>query len=256
MDRSIVFFGCTKLSEETLLFLIEKNISIKAIFSIPKEFNISYSESKVNNTNYADLSIYAEQLNIPFYEVDSTDEKKITNYNQHLLDLSPDVIIAVGWYYMIPKSIREIPVEGVWGIHASLLPNYAGGAPLVWAIINGETQTGVTLFRMDSGVDDGDIIDQKVMTITNDDNIGTMIKKTAIASKAIILKSLLKDKIEYTPQDKSKIIVFPQRSPDDCEIDWSWDSVRIKNFVRAQTKPYPGAWTIINKKKLSFGIFQ
>ena len=151
---------------------------------------------------------------------------------------------------MIPKSIREIPVEGVWGIHASLLPNYAGGAPLVWAIINGETKTGVTLFKMDSGVDDGPIIDQKALAINHDDNIGTIIKKVAKISKVIIFKSLMRDKIKYMPQDKSKIKVFPQRNPADGEIDWSWDSVKIKNFVRAQTKPYPGAWTIINNKKI------
>ena len=153
---------------------------------------------------------------------------------------------------MVPKTIREIPVEGVWGIHASLLPNYAGGAPLVWAIINGETQTGVTLFRMDSGVDDGDIIYQRKLSIDEKDTIKTMIKKSAVASKAIILKSLLADKIKYKPQDKSKIIIYPQRSPKDGEIDWSWDSEKIENFVRAQTKPYPGAWTMIDNKKVIF----
>lgn len=252
MSRSIVFFGSTKLSEEILVFLIKKGITIKAIFSIPKEFKISYSEKKVNNSNYADLSKYAVQLNIPYYEVESTEEKRITNYVQVLKELSPDVILALGWYYMVPKIIREIPVEGVWGIHASLLPNYAGGAPLVWAIINGETQTGVTLFRMDSGVDDGDIIYQRKLSIDKKDTIKTMIKKSAVASKAIILKSLLADKIKYKPQDKSKIIIYPQRSPKDGEIDWSWDSEKIENFVRAQTKPYPGAWTMIDNKKVIF----
>lgn len=250
MSRNIVFFGSTKLSEAILVYLIKKGINIKAIFSIPKEFKISYSEKKVVNSNYADLSKYAEKLNIPYYVVESTEEKKITNYIHDLKELSPDVILAIGWYYMVPKIIREIPTEGVWGIHASLLPNYAGGAPLVWAIINGETQTGVTLFRMDSGVDDGDIIYQKKLSIDKKDTIKTMIKKTSITSKSIILKSLLADKIKYKPQDKSKIIVYPQRSPDDGEIDWSWDNEKIKNFVRAQTKPYPGAWTTINNKKV------
>ena len=96
MSRSIVFFGSTKLSEEILVFLIKKGITIKAILSIPKEFKISYSEKKVNNSNYADLSKYAEQLNIPYYEVESTEEKRITNYVQVLKELSPDVILALG----------------------------------------------------------------------------------------------------------------------------------------------------------------
>jgi methionyl-tRNA formyltransferase len=250
MNRDVILFGCTKLSEEILVSLIKNEVKVKAIFSIPRDFNISYSKEKVTNTNYADLSIYAKQLNIPYHEVDSTDKNKITNYRQHIIDLSPDIILAVGWYYMIPKLIREIPTEGAWGIHASLLPDYAGGAPLVWAIINGETKTGVTLFRMESGVDDGDIIDQEVLSINEDDNIRTMIEKTAKASKKIILNSITKNKIDYKPQEKSKIKVFPQRSPDDGEIDWTWNINRIKDFVRAQTKPYPGAWTIINNKKV------
>ena len=103
---------------------------------------------------------------------------------------------------------------------------------------------------MESGVDDGDIIDQEVLSINKDDNIRTMIEKTAKASKKIILNSITKNKIDYKPQEKSKIKVFPQRSPDDGEIDWTWNINRIKDFVRAQTKPYPGAWTIINNKKV------
>ena len=250
MSRNIVFFGSTKLSEAILVYLIKKGINIKAIFSIPKEFKISYSEKKVVNSNYADLSKYAEKLNIPYYVVESTEEKKITNYVHDLKELSPDVILAIGWYYMVPKIIREIPTEGVWGIHASLLPDYAGGAPLVWAMINGEKYTGITLFRMDSGVDDGDIIEQKKIVIEEDDTIKSMLLKVSKFSKTLINKALNNPKILYKSQDKSKIKVHSQRSPKDGKINWSWSKRQIENFVRAQTKPYPGAWTIIENKKI------
>ena len=70
-------------------------------------------------------------------------------------------MLILGWFYKVPKSIRDLSKLGAWGIHASLLPKYAGGSPLTWAIINGEKQTGITLFRLDDGIDDGDIISQK-----------------------------------------------------------------------------------------------
>ena len=86
-----------------------------------------------------------------------------------------------------------------------------------------------------SSVDDGDIIYQRKLSIDKKDSIKTMIKKSAVASKAIILKSLLADKIKYKPQDKSKIIIYPQRSPKDGEIDWSWDSKKLRiSFVLRQ----------------------
>ena len=247
----IIFFGCTKFSEYLLNSLLLENHSIVAIFSIPEEFNISYSNEKVKNSNFADIKLIAKQNNILHYEVDSVPGKKISDYSLEIMKLKPDVILALGWYYMVPKSIRDIPKYGAWGIHASLLPDYAGGAPLVWAIINGEKETGVTLFRMDSGVDDGDIIDQESFTILDQDTIKEVYEKANVLSLKILKRVLESPKIKFKPQNKTKIKIYPQRNPKDGLIDWSWDKERIKNFIRAQTKPYPGAYTIINNKKIT-----
>ena len=151
---------------------------------------------------------------------------------------------------MIPKKIRDIATKGAWGIHASLLPQYAGGAPLVWAIIESQKKTGVTLFKIDSGVDDGDIIAQKGFPILKNDTIKEVYEKATKISIEILNKTLNSKNIKFKPQDKSKIVVYPQRSPSDGLIDWSWNSKKIKDFIRAQTKPYPGAYTIINNKKI------
>ncbi|MCW5906552.1 MAG: methionyl-tRNA formyltransferase [Chitinophagales bacterium] len=248
----IVFLGCTKFSEELLATLFDiPQVEVSAIFSIPKTFSISYSKEPVVNTNYADLQTIAEQRGIPFFEVDSVPGKKLTDYTSQLQELAPDVMLVLGWYYMVPKSVRNIAKAGAWGIHASLLPKYAGGAPLVWAIINGETQTGVTLFKLDNGVDDGDIICQQAFPIEKEDTIKEVYAKATEHSKLLLKQALTNiNNVTFTPQDKSKIEVYPQRKPEDGEIDWNWDPERIKNFVRAQTKPYPGAYTIINNKKI------
>ena len=247
----ILFLGCTKFSSEILNYLFDLNVNIVGVCSIPEYFKISYSEELVKNTNYADIGSLAAKKNISHFEVNSEKSFRLTDYSEKILELKVDVILAIGWYYMVPEKIRSLAKYGAWGIHASLLPDYAGGAPLVWAIINGEKETGVTLFKFDNGVDDGDIIRQEKFKIEREDAIKQVYEKATIASKSILKDVFIEKRYSFTPQDKSKIKVYPQRSPKDGEIDWTWDSEKIYNFIRAQSRPYPGAWTIIEGKKIT-----
>jgi methionyl-tRNA formyltransferase len=248
----IVFLGCTKFSETLLRAIKEiETVEIAAIFGIPKEFNISYSKNKVRNVNYFDFSKVAEDWVIPYYEIDSAEKSRIGDYSEVIRKISPDVILVLGWYYMVPKKIRDLAKFGAWGIHASLLPKYAGGAPLVWAIINGEDRAGVSLFRLDDGVDDGDIIKQKAFPIKRSDTIKSVYKKATDSSVEILTETLKNmDKVVFTKQDKTKIDIYPQRKPEDGEIDLSSSSEKLYDFIRAQSSPYPGAFirTIDGKK--------
>lgn len=247
----VIFLGCTKFSEEILKSVMAmEEIEIVAIFSIPKQFKISYADSDVVNKNYVDLSLYAKELEIPFIEINSVKGRTLNDHLELIESLKPDVTLVMGWYYMVGSKIRNLSKFGAWGIHASLLPNYAGGAPLVWAMINGEKETGVTLFRLSNGVDDGDIIAQSTISIEEEDTIKEVYEKATIASKKILSKTLVSGGFSFTPQDKSKIRVYPQRSPEDGKIDWTWEPERIRDFIRAQSKPYPGAWTVIGDKKV------
>jgi len=251
-DLRFAFFGATNYSKELLLDLMKENFMPAAIFSIPKEFSISYSHKKVENTNFANLKEIANEKSIPYYEIDSIEGSKTKDYNEIIKDLNLDLILVLGWYYMIPKTIRDLSKFGAWGIHASLLPKYAGGAPLNWAIINGEEETGVTLFRMADGVDDGDIIAQKSFSIDYEDNISDVYSKATTASKEILCNTLKNvDNVSFQSQDKNKIEIYPQRKPSDGEIDFSKNSKELYNFIRAQSHPYPGAFiTTSDGKKL------
>jgi methionyl-tRNA formyltransferase len=244
MDKfNFAFFGATNYSKKLLLFLISIDFVPTAIFSIPQEFNISYSEKKVKNSNYADLKEIAQKHNIDYYEVDSIDGKKTKDYEPIINDMNLDLILVLGWYYMIPSSIRNLTKHGAWGIHASLLPKYAGGAPLNWAIINGEKETGVTLFRMDEGVDDGDIIAQKRFDIEYSDSIKEVYERATIVSKELLEEVLVDMKnIHFRKQNKDLIEIYPQRNPKDGEIDLTKSSTELYNFIRAQSNPYPGAY--------------
>jgi methionyl-tRNA formyltransferase len=251
---SFAFFGSTNFSKDLLIFLIQKKIKPAAIFSIPENFKISYSKQKVKNFNYYNLKKIADEFKIPYYEVRSTKEKK-TKYFKILKELNLDIMLFLGWYYMVPESIRRLSKYGAWGIHASLLPKYAGGAPLVWALINGEKKTGVSLFRMENGVDDGDIILQKLITIDFKDTIEDLYKKVTKISKKILQISLNNyEKLKFTKQDKKKIEIYPQRTPKDGRINWFFEAIDVYNFIRAQTKPYPCAFSKIKNTNLKIKV--
>lgn len=249
-NLNFAFFGATQYSKALLTHLISNSFIPKAIFSIPEKFNISYSSQKVRNSNYANLKVIADQYAIPFYEIDSVDGKRTTDYENILQQFHLDLILVLGWYYMLPSTTRNLAKHGAWGIHASLLPNYAGGAPLNWAIINGEQETGVTLFRMDDGVDDGDIILQESFPIDLEDTIKDVYEKATDASKRILLSTLTNiNNIQFIPQNKNQIKIYPQRKPEDGLIDLSKPALDIYNFIRAQSSPYPGAFIKTNDDK-------
>lgn len=235
--------GATQFSKEILQFLINHQYIPQAIFTIPQEFKISYAKNrKVKNCNYASLHEMSANLDIPLYEVESPD-KTIQHYSDIIQSLELDILLVIGWYYMVPKSVRDLAKEGAWGIHASMLPDYAGGAPLVWSIINGEKQTGVSLFRLDDGVDDGDLIAQQAFDIDEHDSISEVYQKATEHSKTLLASAFKQyPDIDYKAQDKQKIKIYPQRCPDDGEMDLNLSAKELYNFIRAQSAPYPGAF--------------
>lgn len=246
----IVFIGSSGFGLKCLKSILSlKGVEISGIISNKKKFNISYSKKPVTNVLHAEFGDFAKKNKIPFYEMEhNLKEKGLSAFLQRV---KPELIVVVGWYHMIPDFIlAKIPCAG---LHASLLPKYRGGAPLVWAIINGEKETGITFFLLDKGVDSGPIIGQEKVKINKRDTIATVYKK--IEKKGIKLLRKYLPKIAnrtavYKKQDESQKTIFPQRTPEDGRINWNWGAKRIKDFIRAQTKPYPGAYTIIKNKKV------
>ena len=244
----IVFLGCTKFSEELLQALVSHHFDISAIFTIPQEFTVRGNE-KVKNSNYGDLKSISETQNIPLYYVD--ENKKLGEYEEVIKEINPDIILVLGWYYIVPKKIREIPRYGACGIHASLLPKYAGWAPLVWAMINGEKETGVTFFQFDDSVDGGDIIAQEHFEIEYEDTIKAVYKKATKKSAEVLIKTLpILSNVQFIKQDKSKLEIWDKRTPKDGEISWQHTAIVLYNFIRAQTLPYPCAFSTVNNKNI------
>ena len=249
----IVFLGATELGWDCCNALIEMGQNVVGIMTIPQKFNISYSDKPVENVRFKNFSIIARQNTIPIIQVDS--KMSDLKYRTWLESLKPDLLIVIGWYYMVPASLRKLARLGAIGIHASLLPRLRGGAPLVWAMINGEKETGVTLFHLENGVDDGDIIGQSSFPILNEDTIADLVQKSQTASIQLIRKYIPRMDDGTAPrikQNHSSATFVPQRKPEDGLIDWeSKTSEEIYNWIRAQTHPYPGAFSYFNGKKIT-----
>lgn len=162
-----------------------------------------------------------------------------------IAELSPDLCIVVGWYWVLAHELLRMVSEGWLGIHASLLPKYRGGAPLVWAIINGETESGVSLFYFDEGMDTGDIAAQKRFKIGFEETIADVLHKVEALSVEMIRETyplLITGTTHRIPQDHSQATYAAVRKPIDGQIDWHLAGIQIYNFIRAQTHPYPGAF--------------
>lgn len=223
---------------------------VVGIVTNPAVFSISYQPQGVKNVLHVDFRPVAERLGIPIFIM----ERKMTEPDliETIRGWNPDFIIVVGWYHMIPQAIRSL--APVAGLHASLLPDYSGGAPLVWAVVNGETRTGITFFMINEKVDNGDIIGQEEVSIYLNDSILILYSRIEEAALRLIEKYLpqfARGTARLIPQDERKRRILPQRCPDDGEIDWTHSALQIYNFIRAQTKPYPGAFTFCGGERLS-----
>lgn len=170
-----------------------------------------------------------------------------------LRELEPDLILVIGWTRLLGGAVLRLPRLGCVGFHASLLPRYRGRAPVNWAIINGETETGNTMFFLDEGVDTGDVIAQRRIPIADDDTCATLYGKMADAAIGMLKENLplLKNgRAPRTPQDHARATVMRRRRPEDGIIEWSRSSRELYDWVRALTHPYPGAFTELDGRRL------
>ncbi len=229
--------------------------NVVGIITMPEQYTITYDKGKVKKSGNKALPAliqFSENYGKELYiskKMNSTDTvNKIREWN-------PDLIIVSGWYQMIGREILSIPSKGVIGLHASMLPQYRGGAPLVWQMINGEEYAGISLFYMDEGCDTGDIIAQEKVRIYESDTIKELYERAGKIGIKILCENIPlieKGKANRIRQEiDDKNVPYPIRSEADGLIDWDKSPKEIMNFVRAQTRPYPGAYTIIGNKKVT-----
>ena len=177
-------------------------------------------------------------------------------YVEFVKEKKPDLVFVFGWRQLIGKKIRQLPTNGVIGIHYSLLPKYRGHAPISWALINDEKNTGLSLFYFGAGVDCGDVLMQKKVPILDEDTIGTLRKKVNHSAMKCIdeLISYIQqeDRLPTAkPQCEEEATITAYRLPQHAIVDWSKSDREVYNLIRASSEPYSGAYTFLDNHKVT-----
>ncbi len=173
--------------------------------------------------------------------------------SEFLKKFKTDIIFSVNYLFIVEKNILNHPKFYAINLHGSLLPKYRGRTPHVWAIINGEKETGITAHIMAEGCDTGDIVLQRVIQIGLNHTGADILKEFKTIYPEMIFKLIMQIKtnqLKCIKQDHSKATYFGKRTSIDGQINWNWQRERIYNWVRAQAYPYPGAYTMLRDQKI------
>ena len=231
--------GTPEFAVPSLLRLVEEGYNVVAVVTAPDK-----PAGRGQKQHESDVKTAARELGLPVLQ---PERLKAPEFVEAMRALRPDLGIVIA-FRMLPEVIWAMPRYGTFNLHASLLPQYRGAAPINWAIINGETRTGVTTFLLNHEIDKGAIIAQSEMPIGADDTVGTMYDK--LMHEGCLLVTETVDKIasgDYTPVeqmhiDEAGLRPAPKIFKETCRINWDNTAVNIHNFVRGLS-PYPGAWT-------------
>jgi methionyl-tRNA formyltransferase len=238
----IVFIGAVQFSRHCLQEVLTNSGRVVAVFTLPRE------RAKFN-ADYADLSPVAAQYNVPVYLTKNINDP---DNIEALRSLRPDVIFVFGWSQLISKPILDIPRLGCIGTHPALLPKNRGRHPLIWTLVEGLSESGLTFFYIDEGADSGDILWQRSFEIALEDDASTLYEKIKVlASQALreFLPQLHQGTIPRIPQDHSQATYWRKRTEKDGEIQWDAPTMTIYNLIRALTHPYVGAHTYLAGEK-------
>lgn len=239
----IVFAGVVDFSRHCLQQVGDCGGNVVAVLTLAKGDAGFHSD-------YADLSDVAIQHGVPVHKVKNLNAPESVEL---IRSLQPDVIFIFGWSQIISKQILDIPPLGCIGSHPALLPKNRGRHPIIWALVEGLEESGLTFLYLDEGADSGDILWQKPFSITLEDNAGSLYKKIkALASEAIreFLPKLEKGTAMRVPQNHSRATYWRKRTEKDGEINWAAPTIQVYNLVRALTHPYVGAHAYLEGKKV------
>ena len=238
----IVFMGTPDFALASLKALVENHYNVVGVVTVADK-----PSGRGQKLHQSPVKLYAESKGIPVLQPIKLKDETFVNA---LKALQPDLQIVVA-FRMLPEVVWRLPKYGTFNLHASLLPNYRGAAPINWAIINGEKETGVTTFFIDEKIDTGAIIAQEVTPIESHETAGTLHDKLMVQGAELVLKTV--DSIaegSCTTQPQNKEVTFaeaPKIYKDTCKIDWQAEGMTIERLVRGMS-PYPTAWTAFVQK--------
>ena len=238
----VVFMGTPDFAVPCLETLTQSRHKVIAVVTQPDR------PRNRGQVTYCPVKERALELGIPVLQYEKVSREGVDDIRA----LNPDVIVTAAFGQMLSREFLEIAPYGVINVHASLLPKYRGSSPIQWAVVNGETETGITIMKTAYKMDSGDIITQKEVAIGEDETAGELFEKLSRAGAPELVKALdlLEDgKATFTPQDESKATYFPMLKKEDGEVDFSLPAHDVVCRVRG-FNPWPSAFTSAGGKRI------
>ncbi|MBR9973730.1 methionyl-tRNA formyltransferase [Magnetospirillum sulfuroxidans] len=229
------FIGCVDFSHDMLTRLLARGVEVVGVVT---------RRASSFNADFRSLAELTEPRGIPCLFVEGNDQNAITDA---VRTWNPDVIFCLGWSFLLKPELLALPRFGVIGYHPAQLPRNRGRHPLIWALALGLDETGSTFFLMDDGADSGDIISQRRISITEQDDAASLYRKITDAAEDQlddIILGLISGRLDRRPQDHARATYWRKRSRADGQIDWRMPVAGIRNLVRALNRPYVGAHCI------------
>ncbi|MCF0218746.1 MAG: methionyl-tRNA formyltransferase [Muribaculaceae bacterium] len=240
----IVFFGTPEFAAYSLRAIHEAGYDIAAVVTATDK-----PAGRSHRLTASPVKEYAVEANLPLLQPQSLKDE---SFISALREINADLFVVIA-FRMMPEAVWSMPPLGTFNLHASLLPRYRGAAPINWAVINGDKQTGVTTFFLKHEIDTGDVIARQAVPISDDDNVGDVHDRLMVLGAELTLKTLADiaaGNVHPVSQDSLAMAegeeptAAPKIYRDTCCIDWSRPAEQVRNLVRGMS-PYPGAWSTL-----------
>ncbi|MGH3166202.1 MAG: methionyl-tRNA formyltransferase [Trebonia sp.] len=239
----VIFVGAVHEAVPALGALLDSEAEIVEVVTLP-------AERAASTSGFTDLEPLARAHGVAVRRCADINSPESMRY---VRQLRPDLMVVTGWTRLLSAELLGVPPRGVVGFHASLLPRYRGRAPVNWAILRGERVTGNTMMYLDAGTDTGDIVDQQRVPIASDDTCATVYARVGEAGADMLrrqLPALLDGTAPRRPQGAGDGPPLPKRTPAMGITDWNRPARAIHDWIRALTRPYPGAFGFIGGRKV------
>jgi len=235
----IVYMGTPDFAVEPLKAIVDAGYNVVAVVTVPDK-----PVGRGQKVQSSPVKQFAEEKGLLVLQPEKLRNEEFVNL---LKELNPDIAVVVA-FRMLPETVWSLPKLGTFNLHASLLPQYRGAAPINWAVINGEKKTGLTTFLLDKEIDTGNIIDQLELEIGENETAGELHDKLMLLGGSMVVKTIQKlteENLTLIPQKNlvaGELKAAPKIFKDTCKINWNKPAVEVHNFIRGLT-PYPAAWS-------------
>lgn len=255
-DLRIVYMGTPEFAVESLRCLVEGGYNVVGVITMPDK-----PAGRGHKIQYSAVKEYALAQNLPLLQ---PEKLKDETFVEALRSWDADLQIVVA-FRMLPEVVWNMPRLGTFNLHASLLPQYRGAAPINWAVINGETETGITTFFLTHEIDTGKVIQQVKVPIADTDSVEVVHDKLMQLGGRLVLETvdaILENRVKPIPQEEmnsqKELLPAPKLFKETCRIDWNKPVKKIYDFVRGLS-PYPAAWTelyLLQEESVTMKVFE